>query len=186
VRERARLVNHLGRRRVGGLEAALAGARPEPVDRPQPAGDRRQPRDEAVLQYAGDRLALHDDGGVRAVSLLSGGRRPPAGRSPNALRYNQAPDPVLIVPERTRGLGSNGPIGQNSVTADGRGISDFRTGESVTWPQLLRAMAAQREDEPHIARAQSLAEAYHYLPTTRAPAARPRTHRRSCWTTSAR
>jgi hypothetical protein len=70
----------------------------------------------------------------------------------------------LIVPEkRTRGLGSNGPIGQNSVTADGKGIRDFRTSESATWPQLLRAMAAQRRDEPHIARARDLPEAYHYL-----------------------
>jgi hypothetical protein len=36
----------------------------------------------------------------------------------DALRYNQAPDARLVVPEkRTRGLGSNGPIGQNSITA---------------------------------------------------------------------
>jgi hypothetical protein len=47
--------------------------------------------------------------------------------------------------------------------ADGKGIRDFRTGESATWPQLLRALAAQREDEPHVARARDLAEAYHYL-----------------------
>jgi hypothetical protein len=82
----------------------------------------------------------------------------------DALRYNQAPNPRLMVPEkRTRGLASNGTIGINSLTADGKGISDFRTGESATWPQLLRALAAQRRDEPHVARARDLAEAYHYL-----------------------
>jgi hypothetical protein len=81
-----------------------------------------------------------------------------------ALRYNQAPDPRLVVPEnRGRGIGSNGPIGRNSLTADGTGIRDFRTGESASWPQLLRALAAQRQDEPHVARARDLAEAYHYL-----------------------
>jgi hypothetical protein len=82
----------------------------------------------------------------------------------DALRYNQAPDPRLVVPAgHSRGLGSNGPIGLNSLSADGRDISDFRTGESATWPQLLRALAAQRQDEPRIARARDLAEAYHYL-----------------------
>jgi hypothetical protein len=33
----------------------------------------------------------------------------------DALRYNQAPDPRLLVPEkRGRGIGSNGPMGRNS------------------------------------------------------------------------
>jgi hypothetical protein len=82
----------------------------------------------------------------------------------DALRYNQAPDPRLVVPEkRGRGIGSNGPMGRNSLMADGKGIRHFRTDESATWPQLLRALAAQREDEPQIARERDLAEAYHYL-----------------------
>jgi hypothetical protein len=82
----------------------------------------------------------------------------------DALRYNQAPNPRLVVPEkRTRGLGSDGPIGQNSITADGTGIRDFKTGESASWPQLLRALAARRQDEPQVARARDLAEAYKYL-----------------------
>jgi hypothetical protein len=82
----------------------------------------------------------------------------------DALRYNQAPDPRLVVPEkRGRGIGSNGPMGRNSLMADGKGIRDFRADESATWPQLLRALAAQREDEPQIARARDLAEAYHYV-----------------------
>jgi hypothetical protein len=82
----------------------------------------------------------------------------------DALRYNQAPNPRLVVPEkRGRGIGSNGPIGRNSLMPDGKGIRDFRTGESATWPQLLRALAAQRAGEPHIASARDLAEAYHYL-----------------------
>jgi hypothetical protein len=86
------------------------------------------------------------------------------GLTEDALRYNQAPDPRLVVPQkRGRGLGSNGPIGQNSITADGKGISDYRTGESATWPQLLAALAAQREEEPHVARGRDLAEAYKYL-----------------------
>jgi hypothetical protein len=81
-----------------------------------------------------------------------------------ALRYDQAPNPCLVVPpRRTSGLGSNGPIGQDSITADGTGISDYRSGESATWPQLLRALAAQREDEPHVASARDLAQAYKYL-----------------------
>jgi hypothetical protein len=46
----------------------------------------------------------------------------------DALRDNQAPDPRLVVPEkRGRGIGSNGPIGRNSLIADGNGISDFTT-----------------------------------------------------------
>jgi hypothetical protein len=82
----------------------------------------------------------------------------------DALRYNQAPNPRLVVPDkRGRGIGSNGPIGRDLLTADSKGIRDFQTGESATWPQLLRALAAQREDEPHVARARDLAEAYHYL-----------------------
>jgi hypothetical protein len=82
----------------------------------------------------------------------------------DALRYNQAPDPRLIVPaKRTPGLGSNGPMGRGLLMASGAGISVFETGESATWPQLLRALAAQRQDEPHVARARDLAEAYHYL-----------------------
>ncbi|MCW2995579.1 MAG: hypothetical protein JWQ18_3074 [Conexibacter sp.] len=86
------------------------------------------------------------------------------GLTEDALRYNQAPDPRLVVPEkRGRGIGSNGPMGRNSLMADGTGIRDFRTDECATWPQLLRALAAQRKDEPHVARARDLAEAYHYL-----------------------
>jgi hypothetical protein len=82
----------------------------------------------------------------------------------DVLRYSQAPNPRLVVPaKRGRGIGSNGPIGRNSLMADGKGIRDFRTGESATWPQLLRALAAHRVDEPHVARARDLAEAYHYL-----------------------
>jgi hypothetical protein len=82
----------------------------------------------------------------------------------DALRYNQAPNPRLVVPaKRGCGIGSNGPMGRNSLMVDGKGIRDFRTGQSATWPQLLRALTAQRADEPHIARARDLAEAYHYL-----------------------
>jgi hypothetical protein len=82
----------------------------------------------------------------------------------DALRYNQAPDPRLVVPGKGgRGIGSNGPMGRNSLMADGKGIRDFRSDESATWPQLLHALAAQRQDEPHVARARDLAEAYHYL-----------------------
>ena len=82
----------------------------------------------------------------------------------NALRYNQAPSPRLVVdPEKRKGLGSNGPMGANSLMADNTAIRDYKTGETATWPQLLRALAAQREDEPHIARARDLAHAYHYL-----------------------
>jgi len=82
----------------------------------------------------------------------------------DALRYNQAPNPRLVVPQkRGRGLGSNGPMGRGLLMADGKAINNFRTGESATWPQLLRALAGQRRDEPQVARARDLAEAYHYL-----------------------
>jgi hypothetical protein len=82
----------------------------------------------------------------------------------DALRYNQAPNPRLILPAKQgHGLGNNGPMGRNSLMADPSGIRDFKTGQSATWPQLLRALAAQRADEPQTARARDLAEAHHYL-----------------------
>jgi hypothetical protein len=82
----------------------------------------------------------------------------------DAARYNQAPNPRLSIdPSLRRGLGSNGPVGHSSLMADSSGIRDWKTGESVTWPQLLRTLAAQREDEPQVARSRDLAEAYHYL-----------------------
>src|SRR3954453_4043587 len=80
------------------------GANAPEVRRHRDAG----PLGSAGVQTAGLMLALAED----------------------ALRYNQAPDPRLVVPEkRSRGIGSNGPIGRNSLTADGTGIRDFQTGE---------------------------------------------------------
>jgi hypothetical protein len=104
----------------------------------------------------------HDVGAVGSASCETA--RLMLDLAEDALRYNQAPNPRLIVPQkRTSGLGSNGPMGRNSLMADGKGIRDFDSGESATWPQLLRALSAQRRDEPHIARARDLAEAYRYL-----------------------
>jgi hypothetical protein len=50
----------------------------------------------------------------------------------DALRYNQAPDPRFVVPEkRSRRIGTNGPMGRNSLMADGKGIrfQDRRVGD---------------------------------------------------------
>jgi hypothetical protein len=47
--------------------------------------------------------------------------------------------------------------------ADSRGVHDWMNGQEATWSQLLRALRAQREQEPHVAQARDLAEAYHYL-----------------------
>lgn len=80
----------------------------------------------------------------------------------SALRYNQAPRATLDTTAR-RGAGSNGPIGTGQLIADSRGIRNYHTNECATWPQLLRALTAQRQAEPHIAQARDLAEAYHYL-----------------------
>jgi hypothetical protein len=104
----------------------------------------------------------HDAGSIGSAGAETAARM--LALAEDALRYNQAPSPRLVVdPEMRKGLGSNGPMGHNSLMADSTAIRDYKTGESATWRQLLRTLAAQREDEPHIARARDLAQAYHYL-----------------------
>jgi len=80
----------------------------------------------------------------------------------DALRYNQCPTARLDI-RPTRGTGTNGPVGRGNLMADSRGVHDWRTGQQATWSQLLRALRAQREQEPHVAQARDLAEAYQYL-----------------------
>ena len=80
----------------------------------------------------------------------------------DALRYNQGPCRALDL-TTTHGAGTNGPIGHGNLHADSKGVEDWHTKEHATWPQLLRALRAQREAEPRIAQARDLAEAYHYL-----------------------
>lgn len=80
----------------------------------------------------------------------------------DALRYNQGPARTLDL-TATHGAGTNGPVGRGNLQADSKGVEDWHTKEHATWPQLLRALRAQREAEPHVAQARDLAEAYHYL-----------------------
>ena len=80
----------------------------------------------------------------------------------DALRYNQRPSRTLDL-TTTHGAGTNGPIGRGNLHADSKVVEDWHTKEHTTWPQLLRALRAQREAEPCIAQARDLAEAYHYL-----------------------
>ena len=80
----------------------------------------------------------------------------------DALRYNQGPARTLDL-TKTHGAGTNGPIGRGNLHADSKGVEDWHTKEHAGWPQLLRALRAQRGAEPRIAQARDLAEAYHYL-----------------------
>jgi hypothetical protein len=105
------------------------------------------PRHQAAVQLPGVRPATL----ARMLALAE-----------DALRYNQAPTATLNLADR-RGAGSNGPIGTGNLHADSNGIEAHDTGERAAWPQLLRALRAQREAEPHIAQARDLAQAYRYL-----------------------
>jgi hypothetical protein len=80
----------------------------------------------------------------------------------DALRYNQAASAAIDL-TTTRGAGTNGPICRGNLHAKSRGVEDWHTKERATWPQLLRALRAQREAEPRVAQARDLAEAYHCL-----------------------
>ena len=44
---------------------------------------------------------------------------------------------------------------------DGKGCENWRDKSRATWPALLAGRREQRHDEPDIARARDLAEAYH-------------------------
>jgi hypothetical protein len=80
----------------------------------------------------------------------------------SAIRYNQAPNPILQLDQRN-GAGSNGPIGADGWILDGKGARNWELNVDVRWPAILALLRERQRVQPRTARARDLADAYRLL-----------------------